>query len=315
MTSILVIYNPVAGRGRVREYWPQVEQALRKAGVSFDSVATSAPLDGIQIATEAAGKYGMVVAVGGDGTVHEVVNGLMRASGEKETIPFGVIGLGNGDDFAKMVPPETAVGCQPDDWQAAVKRIAAGRTALFDVGRITGDAMLPGSHGNIRYFANGMDLGFGAHTACNFRTIPRFITGKAGYLAAIFKTMLAYHRPKVRLQFDDQPSFYQRTTMTVIMNGRCFGSSFWVCPEAKADDGLLDVMIAEPIGRMTIMRLVPKLMDGTHVNEKVVRFHQVKRVLIESEEPLVIEADGEIPCRQARRLEVELLPKRLRVIV
>jgi diacylglycerol kinase (ATP) len=313
--STLVIYNPVAGRGRVREYWPRVEQALREANVDFEAIATEEPIHALRIAEAEARKRKAIVAVGGDGTVHEVVNGLLRASHEKETISLGVIGLGNGDDFAKMIPPETAVGCQPDDWRAAVARIAAGKTALFDAVRITGDAMLPESLGNIRYFVNGMDLGFGALTSLNFKKIPKFLTGKAGYLAAVFKTMLAYNLPRVRLQFDDEPPFEKKTTMTVVMNGRCFGSCFWVCPEARADDGLLDVMVTEPIGRLTILKMVPKLMKATHMQEPVVRFYKARRVLIESAEPFAVEADGEIPALAARRLEVELLPQRLRVMV
>ena len=80
MSSILVIYNPVAGRGRVKKHWPEVQQGLIDAGIEFDVVATSAPLDAVRLAEKATTKYSTVIAVGGDGTVHEVVNGLLRAS-------------------------------------------------------------------------------------------------------------------------------------------------------------------------------------------------------------------------------------------
>ena len=110
MPSILVIYNPIAGRGRVKKHWPHVHQALIEAGIEFDISATSAPLDAIKLAENAAAKYSTVIAVGGDGTVHEVVNGLLRASSEGETIALGVVPLGNGDDFAKMIPPKTTIG-------------------------------------------------------------------------------------------------------------------------------------------------------------------------------------------------------------
>ena len=90
MPSILVIYNPIAGRGRVKKHWPQVHQALIDAGIEFDVTATSAPLDAVKLAEQATTKYSTVIAVGGDGTIHEVVNGLMRASSEGETITLGV---------------------------------------------------------------------------------------------------------------------------------------------------------------------------------------------------------------------------------
>ena len=109
MPSILVIINPIAGRGRVKKHWQDVRQGLIEAGIEFDLAETSAPLEAISIAQQAATKYKTVIAVGGDGTIHEVVNGLLRASKELETIALGVIPLGNGDDFAKMIPPQTAI--------------------------------------------------------------------------------------------------------------------------------------------------------------------------------------------------------------
>jgi diacylglycerol kinase family enzyme len=103
--------------------------------------------------------------------------------------------------------------------------------------------------------------------------------------------------------------------MMAVMNGRCFGSGFWVCPDARADDGLLDVLVAQAVSRLTILRLIPKIMRGTHTHEPVLRMFQARGVLIESSQPLVVEADGEFPYTQARRLQVDILPKRLRVMV
>ena len=128
MSSILVIYNPVAGRGRVKKHWPEVQQGLIDAGIEFDVAATSAPLDAVRLAEKAATKYSTVIAVGGDGTVHEVVNGLLRASNEGETITLGVVPLGNGDDFAKMIPPQTIIGGKVFDWHVAIEKSTQGQT-------------------------------------------------------------------------------------------------------------------------------------------------------------------------------------------
>ena len=262
MSRHLIIYNPIAGRGRVIKHWPEVEQALIEAGVEFDVVATAAPLEAVSLAEKAHTKYSAVIAVGGDGTVHEVVNGLLRASSEGETIPLGVIPLGNGDDFAKVIPPETPIGGKVFDWRVAVDKIAKGETKLFDVGRLTSSP----SDKDPQYFMNGMDIGFGAQAALNFTTVPSFLTGMAAYLTAIMKTLIDYRIPKVSIQIDDQAPFEQSTTMTVVTNGRCFGSGFWVCPDAIVDDGLLNVMVADGIGRVQILNLIPKIMKGTHVN-------------------------------------------------
>jgi diacylglycerol kinase family enzyme len=162
---------------------------------------------------------------------------------------------------------------------------------------------------------NSMDVGFGALGSHNYRNVPSFLTGFSAYLAAVLKTMIDYPTLHLRIQLDDQPPFEQSTTMTAVMNGRCFGNGFWVCPDARADDGLLDVLVAQAVSRLTILRLIPKIMRGTHTREPVLRLVQARRVLIESREPLVVEADGEFPYTQARRLQVDILPKVLRVII
>ncbi|HIF88382.1 MAG TPA: diacylglycerol kinase family lipid kinase [Candidatus Thioglobus sp.] len=311
MSRYLVIYNPIAGRGRVQKHWPEVEQGLIEAGVEFDVAKTSAPLDAVSLAEKASEKYSAVIAVGGDGTVHEVVNGLLRASSEGETIPLGVIPLGNGDDFAKVIPPETQIGGKVFDWRVAVDKIAKGQAKLFDVGRLTGEQ----SGEDPQYFMNGMDIGFGAQAALNFTTVPSFLTGMAAYLAAIMKTLIDYRIPKVKIQIDDQPPFEQSTTMTVVTNGRCFGSGFWVCPDAQVDDGLLNVMVADGIGRVQILGLIPKIMKGTHVNEPILKNFLAKRVVISADEPFAVEADGEVPYPQTTRLEVQVLERKLRVII
>lgn len=314
MPNVLVIYNPVAGRGRTQHHWPEVELALQQAGVDFVAVPTRAPLDATKMAARAPGMYAAVIGVGGDGTVHEIVNGLAHASGDGETLPLGVIPLGNGDDFAKLIPPQAPVGGKPFDWRVAVEKIASMQTRVFDLGCITNGTQGSPTH-ETHYFMNGMDIGFGAHGVLNFTTIPRFITGFPAYLAAVFKTMLRYPLLPVRVQMDDQPAIEQLTAMTAVMNGRCFGNGFWVTPTAMPDDGLFDVMVAQAVGRLTILRLVPKFTRGTHTGERVLRFYQARKVVIESETPLVVEADGELPFRAAHRLEIEVLPRKLQVIV
>jgi diacylglycerol kinase (ATP) len=127
--------------------------------------------------------------------------------------------------------------------------------------------------------------------------------------------MIDYPVLHLRIQLDDLPPFDQSTTMTVITNGRCFGNGFWVCPDAQVDDGLFDLMVANSVSRFTILRMIPKLMKGTHVNEPIVRMYRAKRVVLESDAPLIVETDGEIPFLNTHHLIVDILPKKVRVIV
>jgi YegS/Rv2252/BmrU family lipid kinase len=276
------VRNPAAGRGRALTKWEARARKLKESGVVFDEAVTTRPWEASEIAEREARNYEQIVAAGGDGTVHEVVNGLMRAGGKAA---LGVIPLGSGDDFAKLV--KTGI-------------------RIFDVGRISSGA-------EIRYFANGMDIGFGAHGARNVRRVPRFLTGFGAYLGALVLTMVKYPLLRVRIQLDDAPAFDLTTAMTAVMNGTTFGGSFRVCPEARPDDGLLDLLLVGPVGRREILQLVPKILRGAHAGDPRLRMVRAQRLRIESSEPVLVEADGEIAFQEARRLEIDLLPAALRV--
>jgi len=178
-----------------------------------------------------------------------------------------------------------------------------------------GDHLRPDIGEGPHYFINGMDVGFGAHTARNFTTVPKFVKGLAAYFAAIFKTMIQYPLIRLKVQLDDQPPFEQTTTMTAISNGRCFGNGFWVCPDASPQDGLFDLMVAEAISRMTILSLIPKITKGAHTHEPVIKMYRARRVVLDSQAPLLVEADGELPYLETHHLELEVLPARLRLVV
>ena len=292
MNRFFVIVNPAAGRGRARREWPGQAAALRDAGVRFEVTETREPGEAVGLAERAAREVDVVVAAGGDGTVHEVVNGLLRARGP---VVLGVLPLGSGDDFMKMLPTRDPV-----------ERLVRGTARPYDAGRIVAGAT--------RYFANGMDIGFGAHGAKNMTKVPPFLTGLGAYLGALALTLVRYPRLEVRLQLDDGPVLAQSTTLTAVMNGCSFGGSFRVCPEARADDGQLDLLIARGCSRLDILALVPKIMRGSHAGDARLRMARARRVRIESLEPLLVEADGEMAFEDARRLDIEVLPGVLRVL-
>lgn len=312
MTRVLVIFNPAAGRGRAQRLWPQVAQALGAAGVDFDTATTGRAREAIALAERGARDYPAVIAAGGDGTVHEVVNGLLRAARGGETVALGVLPLGSGDDFAKMIPPMPPVSGRPQDWTAAVAKVARGETRHFDAGQLESDTLATGA---VHYFANGMDVGFGAQGAANAAAMPRFLRGRAAYFAALAKTLVDYPQLRLRMSVDAAPPELLETTMTAVMNGRCFGSSFWVCPEARADDGLFDVMCADALSRAAILDLVPRIMRGSHTTHPRVRMLRARQVVFESDAPMAVEADGELPFAAARRVAVSVLPGVLKLLV
>jgi diacylglycerol kinase (ATP) len=315
MNKTLVIYNPVSGRGLAAKHRQEIEAGLRASGVEFDVAPTRAALHAVQLAGDAvAGGYDRVVAAGGDGLVHEVINGLLRASGEAETIPLGIIPLGSGNDFNKMTPPVCGIGETHDDWRAALVRVARGETSCFDVGRVSGDNPVPGQPHPV-YFHNGMDVGFGALVARHLRDVPGMLQGTSMYLASVIMTLAKYQVPRLRIQLDDGTQLEQPSTMTAIANGRCFGGGFWIAPNASANDERFEVMVSNGLGRVGILGLVPRVMKGTHVTHPAVRMMQAARVVIDSPDPLVVEADGEMPFLEAHHLEIQLLSGRLRLMV
>jgi YegS/Rv2252/BmrU family lipid kinase len=315
MAQHLVIFNPVAGRGRVAKLWPEIRTRLNHSAVNFEFVATTGPGDAIALARSAAGSYTSLIGIGGDGTISEIVNGLMQHSKEAETIPFAIVPVGNGDDFSKMLPPEAVIGGRGYDWQLAIEKIRAGQSQLYDVGRIKVRESNAPDFDACRYFANIVGVGFGAHTVQNFATVPRFVSGFSAYLLAVLKTMINYPSLRLRVQMDEEAPEDRLTTIAAIGNGRCFGGGFWVCPDARLDDGLLDVMIAKQISRRTILRLLPKLKRGTHVHQSAIEMRRVARIILESDTPFFVEADGELPFSPITRLEADVLPKRLRLMV
>lgn len=314
MAKTLVILNPVSGNGRAEKLWPQIETALRAGGLSFDLARTTAPRAGVGLAEQAKQNgYETLIAVGGDGTTNEVANGLLRAAKGTPTGTLAVIPVGSGNDFAKMLAglPQPGSSEQPD-WHTSVQRILAADTRWVDVGKVTGDNPASGFDGAEHYYVNGLDTGFGATVAMHAHEIP-FLQGFPMYLAAVFKTLIKYSVPHVKIDIDHE-TVEQSSTMIAVSNGRCIGGGFWITPTALNDDGLLDVMIAQGLGRIGILSLLPKVMKGTHIGDPRVAFKQGSRVVIDSRDPLIIETDGEIPFIDTHHVEIELLPKRLRVI-
>lgn len=308
MSKTLVILNPASGNGVAGKKYVQVQAALLAGGLNFDEARTSARHDATAIAQEAKQRgYDNFIAVGGDGLVHEIVNGLLRATKGAPAETLGIIPVGSGNDFIKMIPAKP-------DWRDGVERVLRGYRRWFDVGRVSADNLVKGFHEGAQFFVNGLDTGFGAQVATHVHDIP-FLTGTAMYLVGILGTLSHYSIPRVKITLADGKIIEQTSAMVVASNGRCFGGGFWITPKAETDDGLLDVIIADGLGRVGILSLLPKVMQGKHLGDPRIKFLQTPRLTIESPDPLIIETDGEIPYLKSHRAEIEILPNHLRVIV
>ncbi|MFN8446093.1 MAG: diacylglycerol kinase family protein [Caldilineaceae bacterium] len=297
MSDAKLICNPMAGRGRAGQLLPEIRSTLKSLGMATDAVATRAPGDAIQLAAEAhqAG-FPLVIAVGGDGTVNEVANGLVQAAQDQIAGQLGVIPVGTGNDFFKMLRPK-------DNWHVACTHIAERKIQRCDVGRV-----------NNRYFVNNVGIGFDAQVGIEAQKI-RWLRGQAVYVLALARNMLySYRTPQVTLKLDDQ-TIKQSITLCTIGNGRCSGGGFWLTPNAEIDDGWLDVCFVNALSKPRILALVPRVMKGTHIHDAEVRTVRAKRISIASSEPLPVHADGEILYTEAHQLEIEILPAKLEVVL
>jgi diacylglycerol kinase (ATP) len=301
MSETLVILNPSAGRGAGARLEAEIVERLQVCDLQFRLVATTGPGHAQRLAQEA-GSQGqeMVVAVGGDGTSNEVLNGLMQAEGGPDGTAMAVLPIGTGNDFA------FGAGI-PMNLRQAFSVVARGQSRVLDVGRINADNEEP------RFFGNGVGVGFDALANIESRKIQR-LRGSLLYLVAAIRTLAFYYQaPQAEIRMDDQELF-QPSLMISVMNGRRMGGAFYMTPGSQMDDGLFDYCIAAKVGRPKMVAFIPRFMRGTHTTDPAVTMGQVQKLTIVSESPWAAHLDGEIYGVGARRYEIELLPQRLRLI-
>ncbi len=286
-----IILNPAANReaagcaGELLVRWAET----RNATLSI----TSHPGHAVALAREAAeGGCQMVVAAGGDGTVHEVINGLMQMSSSARPM-LGIVPLGSGNDFA--ITAGVPRGTEP-----ALQLLIEGSGQPVDVGRIRRP------DGSWEWWNNTVGVGFDA--AVNHRTRRiRNLSGFPIYMAATLQTMALQHRPcRMRLRCDGDETV-RRILMLTIANGHREGGGFIVAPEARIDNGRLDVLHIGPLSRRSMLRLLPRVLQGTHAGFPQVRLQHATRIDAMFENPLPVHADGEMLSLEGmRRISVEL---------
>jgi diacylglycerol kinase (ATP) len=299
-----IIVNPVAGRGAGDRAVPQIDRLLNEYGLDFDIVRTERPWHAAELAQEAAvAGYDVVVAVGGDGTANEVLNGLMWAKqANAETAAMGILSVGRGNDFAygMGIPSGLETGCQT---------LAQGHRHTVDVGRVVG-----GLHPEGRYFGNGVGIGFDAVVGFEAVKMTR-LHGFPSYIVAALKTIFLYYKaPLVTIEYNGQ-TITQPALLVSTMNGQRMGGGFFMAPEGKPDDGLFDLCIAHEVSRARIFGLMSHFMRGTQATQEPIKTGQARHVVVTAVKGVLpAHADGETLCTEGKRLEMELLPGQIEII-
>ncbi|OGD36167.1 hypothetical protein A2V94_02360 [Candidatus Atribacteria bacterium RBG_16_35_8] len=295
-----LIVNLTAGGGKPHKHLNTVLKHLKENGLNFKVCTTSHQGEAVELAQKAADNGAeLIVSVGGDGTVNEIVNGIMKS---KNDPPLGIIPLGWANDFIKS----TNI---PSDIMEACKILVRGKIKKIDIGIINEKI----------YFANICGVGFDAEVAQlanrmknkhpNLHILSAFV-----YVFATVKKLLSpFSCHNVKIKFDGQ-EIHSKILFIAISNGKFYGGRFKITPEAILDDGLFEVCVVEEMGRLKYLMSIPKVFKGTHASIKGINFYRAKEVVIQSSELILAQVSGEVIEGQ-KEFTITLLPKRLKLIV
>jgi diacylglycerol kinase (ATP) len=300
--KVKIILNPMADMGNAWRVARDLRSITEQHG-DVDWSGTVYPGHAIALAAQAGDQgYDMVIAMGGDGTVHEVVNGLMKIPAEKRPV-LGVVPVGSGNDFGHALN----ISQKPTE---ALVRALDGDSISIDL------CMMTDEHGRTEYFDNTLGVGFGAMVTIRSHKIP-VLRGFLIYLIAVIQTIIIDYIP-IHMQIKtDEQEWEQKVKYLVLCNGPREGGGFLVAPDAKIGDGIMNYVMITDVSRPMMFRIVPEVMKGTHGRFKQVRMGTCKKFSLTANRPLYIHADGEIfsgPGTDLRRLSFEILPDALKVV-
>jgi YegS/Rv2252/BmrU family lipid kinase len=308
----LVIVNPTSARGHTGNMWARTASDLRTHFGAFQVAFTQSQGDARRLARQAA-KEGsrFIIACGGDGTIHEVANGILESGSDGE---LGILPSGTGGDFRRTLHIPTTS-------RDAALALRTGRTRRIDVGRIT----YTNNDGEReqRYFPGVASAGMGGAVieeikAENSTWLPapatRILGGKLSFAAATLRTAMSFEKPTISISLDDKEAHTLKVVNLCIANARYFGGGMKIAPHARLDDGLLDVIAIGDLHRAMILTRAPRIYQGTHLSMEMVHHATARRITVDPaslNEIVKVEVDGELAGRLPARFEI--VPGALRV--
>ncbi|MBS3742698.1 MAG: diacylglycerol kinase family lipid kinase [Candidatus Cloacimonetes bacterium] len=291
-----IILNPFAGKGKAFKYIRQIESLFEEYKVSYDMVITNSPKQAIEFAYNAIeNDFIDIVAAGGDGTVNEVVNGIL-ASNKSNEVNMGILALGGGNDFVKTLN-------YPKNLEDQVQKFVSPDVKKIDVGKIEDN-----------YFINTLGIGFDAKVAKSYSK-NLVLNGSAGYYKAVMKELVKLQPYFLDVKLDDV-EFADEILLISVGNGRFCGGKFQLTPDAELDDGFFDICVVDNISRFTIIKVLPRATSGEHVDHPKAHLYRTKRIVVSAYEDLPVYFDGELPkLKNAKELEITLEPSKINLII
>lgn len=297
--AFLAVVNPAAGGGRSRKLVGPALDRLRASGIRVDVIETGGPGEATQIARDAwARGYHRFIAVGGDGTSYEIVNGLFPRENPAQRPTLAFLPLGTGNSFLREFSDRGV--------DHAMEALLAGRSQPCDVLRM--------QHANgVIHYINLLSMGFAADVA-SLRARRFSSWGELGYPLSILISLARLRRRRFPLRVDGQKDFDQRRCLFLTFNNSKFtGGTMMIAPRAEVNDGLIEYVRWGPIGRVGLVRNLPTLYDGTHISHPLAERHAAQRIEFSLDRPVDVMVDGEVMSLQCQALDV--LPSALDVVV
>jgi diacylglycerol kinase (ATP) len=297
--TFLAVVNPAAGGGRCRKLVPEALNRLRAGGIKLDVVETTGLGQGANLARDAYSRgYRKFIAVGGDGTSYEIVNGLFPRGEIDDPVSLAFLPLGTGNSFLREFTDRGV--------DYAIEALLAGRSQPCDVVRLR--------HANgVLYYINLLAMGFAADVA-TLRARRFSGWGELGYQSSIFISLARFRRRPFPLQVDGEERIDRRSCLFLTFsNSKFTGGTMMIAPKAEVNDGLIEYVRWGPIGRVGLIRNLPTLYDGTHIQHPLAERRSANRIDFHLEAPVDVMVDGEVLTLQCQTLDV--LPSALNVVV
>jgi YegS/Rv2252/BmrU family lipid kinase len=292
----MVICNPISGAGHGLRILKTVRRTLDRVGVAYSHEVSGARGEVAQLARSAVlAGCSTVIVIGGDGTFFEAVNGVIGPLGPESaahdgpgptpTVAVGLVQAGRGSDFGRSAGV-------PSDVQAACARLVAGRTTLFDLGHVAYRSFA--GEDRRRFFANAAGLGFDAEVTIRANAGSRRFGGTVPYLSSLLRTLVSYRNKPMQISLDGDPPWQARANSFIVANGQYFGGGMKIAPDASLSDGLFDITMLGDLGKIDLVRNVPRVYDGSHITHPKVTTARARTVQVDSPERLLLQADGEV---------------------
>ena len=297
--AFLAVVNPAAGGGRCGKLVAPALARLRAGGIPVSVVETTAPGQATEITRDAyAQGYRKFISVGGDGTSYEIVNGLFPADNAADTPTLAFLPLGTGNSFLRDFTHRGV--------EHGMAALLAQRSQPCDVLRLRHSA-------GVIHYINLLSMGFAADVA-TLRARRFSGWGELGYQSSIFLTLARFRRRPFPLRVDGEGEIDRRPCLFLTFNNSKFtGGTMMIAPKAEVNDGLIEYVRWGPIGRVGLVRNLPTLYDGTHINHPLAERRAARRIDFFLDEPVDVMVDGEVLTLQCQTLDV--LPSALKIVV